>query len=531
MNASALTDVSLYKLALSLERSPTPFRVSPTIFKSIVETVFDHILTTGQVTSIWLKLPRGDAWQVELHRYLETRSSTAPVYILRSQRDLEMADDRSEEVFADAEVIEPEDNETGTSESVPTSLPPLIEVPIADESHLRREYFILLLSPEFCLLVLAHRPRLGRSPNEQSNFDFQGVIEGYVPTEDYERKQMLFGLCSLDQMTISSVLNGIRQAIALGQTSTEADPEIDALLTNWDQVMAQVAEAKPESIQVGQFLSRQIQRQEQIWRANAHCRKQAEAASMVQLENEELLNQLRLKNEFLRTVGHELRTPLANMKTALSLVNSSSLKAVQRKRYMNLLKQECDRQSLLITSVLDLLQLEDVDDSVEMQPIRLVDVVPSVISTYQSLAQDKNITLSYNIPPELPAISCLSPWLRQIVIHLTHNAIKFTPKGGQVRVRARLQGDYVQIEFRDTGVGIASSDIPKIFNRFYRVRHGVQENTYGVGLGLTIVQQLVLRCGGSVSVVSKVEEGAAFSVLLPIYGHEAHLSSAGRSPE
>jgi len=205
------------------------------------------------------------------------------------------------------------------------------------------------------------------------------------------------------------------------------------------------------------------------------------------------------------------------MKTALTLLNAPALKPAQRQRYMEMLSQECDRQSALITSVLDLVQLEDVTDQTPMQPLRLTDAVPGVVSTYQPLAQEKGIMLAYTIPEDLPAVSCLGSWLRQIVINLLHNGIKFTPSGGKVWVKAKQQGDFVEIEFRDTGIGIAPAEIPKIFDRFYRVRQNPGEDSGGSGLGLSIVQQLLLRCGGSISVRSKLSEGAIFSVLLPIY--------------
>ncbi|GAC1496035.1 MAG: hypothetical protein NVS2B14_09900 [Chamaesiphon sp.] len=94
---------------------------------------------------------------------------------------------------------------------------------------------------------------------------------------------------------------------------------------------------------------------------------------------------------------------------------------------------------------------------------------------------------------------------------------KYTPAGGQVSVRAKLQDEHIQLEFRDTGIGIAASEIPKIFDRFYRGRSGAGNIFAGAGLGLTIVQQLLLHCGGSISVNSKVGEGSIFKVLLPIH--------------
>ncbi|MEB3338843.1 MAG: HAMP domain-containing sensor histidine kinase, partial [Leptolyngbyaceae bacterium] len=254
--------------------------------------------------------------------------------------------------------------------------------------------------------------------------------------------------------------------------------------------------------------------------------KQAEAAEALQIHNEDLLNSIRYKDEFFNNVGQELRTPLTNMKTALTLLNSPHLKPAQRQRYMQVLTTECDRQSSLITSLLDLVQLSRDIEQATMQPIPLNEIVPAVVSTYQPLAQEKGVMLAYTVPENLPPVSCLSTWLKQIAINLLHNGIKFTPQSGRVWVRAKQQGDYIQLEFRDTGIGIPMNEIPKIFDRFYRVRQPAGEELGGAGLGLTIVQQILLRCGGSISVKSKLGEGSTFNVLLPIYKNlpEGHLA-------
>ncbi|NET50917.1 MAG: ATP-binding protein, partial [Merismopedia sp. SIO2A8] len=88
---------------------------------------------------------------------------------------------------------------------------------------------------------------------------------------------------------------------------------------------------------------------------------------------------------------------------------------------------------------------------------------------------------------------------------------------GNVWVKAKPQGDYIQVDVSDSGIGIATADIPKIFNRFYRVRPSTGEDSSGAGLGLSIVQQLLLRCGGSISVNSQLGEGSTFKVLLTVY--------------
>ncbi|HEY9710782.1 MAG TPA: HAMP domain-containing sensor histidine kinase, partial [Oculatellaceae cyanobacterium] len=213
--------------------------------------------------------------------------------------------------------------------------------------------------------------------------------------------------------------------------------------------------------------------------------------------------------------AQELRTPLTNMKTALKLLDSAQLKPAQRQRYMKLLNTQCDRQSSLIAGLLDLVQLESEPQPTVIPSVKLADIVPGVVSTYQPLAQEKGIQLGYTIPTEIPPVFCLETWLRQIIINLLHNSLKFTQSGGQVRVGVTLQGQYVQLAISDTGIGIAASEIPKIFDSFYRGRSTTNEET-GAGLGLTIVQQLLLRCGGSISVTSRAGEGSNFKVLLPI---------------
>jgi hypothetical protein len=203
------------------------------------------------------------------------------------------------------------------------------------------------------------------------------------------------------------------------------------------------------------------------------------------------------------------------MKTALRLIDTAQPKPTQRQLYMQLLHTECDRQNSLLTGLLDLVNLDSDPQPTIMPAVQIADIVPGIVSTYQPLAEEKGIQLGYTVLPNLPLVSCLESWLRQIIINLLHNSLKFTPIGGQVKVWTTLQGEYVQLAFSDTGIGIADSELPKIFDSFYRGRSTIAEEI-GAGLGLTIVQQLLLRCGGSISVTSKLGEGSQFKVLLPV---------------
>lgn len=504
--------LTLYELALSVERPPQPLPVSPATLLSIIGAVIDLLVEQQISATLWSKLPSGEIWQAEIHRYHQqvAVSNATYTYNMYTENSEVLDGITSSDITEKQFKTHPADS-------------PIIPVQLPRTSQLKREYFLLVLSPRFSSLILAHRPR-----SKQQN----GASE-----KNDRKKQPLLTLCSFEGRVIQRVLDGIRHAIeqsagyaptasmALDKganISVEAvQPEALAryplnnttpadLLANWDSRF--VCVPAPDPVLLSQFLLKQIQLHDEI-RQSASTEY---ANTTLQLQNQELLNTLGLKDELLSNLCQELRTPLTNMKTALSLLNSSHLKPAQRQRYMQLLNTECDRQNSLITGLLELVQLDRVVERKAIQPVYLSEIVPGVVSTYQPLAQEKGLILAYTVPTELPAVSCLDSWVKQIVINLLHNSIKFTSSGGQVWVRARPQSNYVHLEFRDTGIGIAPHEIPKIFDRFYRVRPVASEDVGGAGLGLTIVQELLSRCGGSIAVKSKLGEGSTFNVLLPV---------------
>lgn len=527
-------DVSLYELALSAETTLHPLQISPTTFKSLVGNVLDLLVDRHVAAQIWLKLPKGEVWTSMLDRYrrLCTASHTLYTFKVIKKEDELLPKTELAGLSPSAAEGEPDEEEAeGLSLINDNSAiaPPLLDgttntlLPLSPDSQLRREYFLMVVAEGFHCVILAHRPRSVKVPKAEASVKTRnGMVSpsGFLVDEDVERKHPLLGICSFEQVTLQRVLGGLVQAAQAGAgqgCQPESNPlDLESLIQHWQAEVAKSAETTLNPMLLSHLFIRQMQRQEEIWHSGAYYRKQAEEASELRMTNEELLNAVRLKDEFLKNVGQELRTPLSTMKTALSLLNSPNIKPGQRQRYMEMLSQECDRQSSLITSVLDLLQLENVNDQTPLQPIRLMDVVPGVVSTYQPLAQEKGVMLAYTIPEDLPTVACFSSSLRQIVINLLHNGIKFTPNGGQVWVRAKQQGDYIQLEFRDTGIGIDQAEIPRIFDRFYRIRVS-GEDSGGAGLGLSIVQQLLLRIGGSISVRSKPGEGSTFSVMLPVY--------------
>lgn len=480
-------EMSLYELAANSEQTPFALQVSPATFKSVMGNLLDLLIEQQISAVVWAKVPHGKAWQTELDRYCELDDLPQAVYLLKNQRE-----EASEEISLQL---------SEQSDQYLAEHPLIHSIVLAPENQLRREYFLLIWSEQFCCLLMAHRVRSSQIAINPSNGQ----------EESPDKKQSLNVLFSLDQEMIQQFL---------AQLSLELPTDSDGSIDKWAPWETLINQIQPSALNaglMGQIFTKQMQRQDELWQRSTTYRKQAELASLLQIQNEELLTAIRLKDEFLNNVGQELRTPLTNMKTAMTLLNSPNLKAPQKQRYMDLLVKECDRQSSLITSLLDLVSLDQMAEQTTIQSLKLSDVVPGVVSTYQPLAEEKGVRLAYTVPEDLPPVACLSMWLKQIVINLLHNGVKFTPTGGQVWVRAKQQGDYVQLEFRDTGIGIAASEIPKIFDRFYRVRQTIAEDTGGSGLGLTIVQQLLLHCGGSISVKSRIGEGSIFNVLFPIY--------------
>ncbi|MEH2412329.1 DICT sensory domain-containing protein [Nostoc sp.] len=467
MNVSLAKDLSVYQLVMGVQVPPKPLSLSPATLLSLVRAQIDLLIEQQIAATLWVKLPPDKIWQSELARYKSSVGASSLIYTCQIEESQKGGDERTGK-----------ENTASSSHHVSLYLPA--------NSQLRRENFLMVLSPQFCSLILAHRP-LKKRKNQ---------ISAKVNTN---KNQPLLIITTVEGRVIQQVLNGIQKAI-----TPESSPILPASF---------ICPSAPQAALMNQLLAKQLLRQDEINRQIITVR-----TTKLEQQNQELHNKEQLKDEYLKNVCQELRTPLTHMKTALSLLNSPNLKPPQRQRYLQMLNTQCDQQNSLITGLLELVQLERNLEGRALESVRLSDIVPGVVSTYQTVAQEKGIILTYTVPTELPSVWCVSGGLRQIVINILHNSIKFTPIGGQVWVRARIQGDYVQLEFRDTGIGIAENEIPKIFDRFYRVRTAATEDYGGAGLGLTIVKQLLLRSGGSISVKSKLNEGSTFTVQLRSVG-------------
>ena len=497
-----ISEAPLYDLACASGLTPSVLCLSPITFKSIVGSIMDLLIEQAVPAIVWAKLPRGEVWQAELEQYGRSSHPPEALYWFKNQREAL----------------------NGSTSGPKAVAPNAVQVLLPPQSCLKREYFLVVWSAQIQVTLLAHR---SRSAQPQPSLDSSvrigdGQDEGQL---EGDRKQQLLSLCAFDADLTQQIVAQIATVIAQPNASQinlpgDFEPAIATeIVDRWQQQIAALSPSST-STSLSKLYAKQLQRQEESWQRSTVHRRRAETSEALQLQNAELLDTVRMKDDFLNTVGQELRTPLTTIKTALKLLGSPNLKPTQRQRYLDMIEQECDRQSSLITRLLELVQLDQMADQ-RVQSLHLSEVVPGVVSTYQPLAEEKGVRLDYVVPIDLPPIACVNTWLKQIVINLLHNGIKFTPTGGQVWVRAKPHGAHVQLEIRDTGIGIAASEIPKIFDRFYRGRSSQDETLSGTGLGLTIVQQLLIHCGGTISVQSKLGEGSAFQVLLPIYREAA----------
>lgn len=505
MPSAIVSENLLSELNAGIDPSANALQISPQTFKSMVGALLDVVLDQQLPAWVWVKLPKGESWQMEVDRLITEGDRLKGLCLLRSaveELDASELGRAANGSFVESMLLEAELRGNHTT------------LQLSADTALKGEFLVAVWAPGFSAMLTAQRGRLRKSSLTEAVTPTSELSEA-SQEESGERRVPLFAQFQLERGVVQRSIQQLLGLLDSESVDLMGPMPYAQVQSDWSQALLQVAVPSEQDL-ASLLLGKHIQRQEELWQRAMVHRKQAELVNVLQLQNEELANTVRSKDEFISTIGQELRTPLTNMKTALTLLNSPNIKPPQRQRYMELLTKECDRQSSLIGSLLDLVSLDQMAERKTLEPIKLSDVVPGVVSTYQPLAEEKGVRLAYTIPEELPAVANLGPWLRQIVVNLIHNGIKFTPAGGQVWVRAKQQGDYIQLEFKDSGIGVPVNEIPKIFDRFYRVRQANSDDS-GAGLGLTIVQQLLLRCGGSISVKSRPNEGSIFNVLLPIY--------------
>ncbi len=222
--------------------------------------------------------------------------------------------------------------------------------------------------------------------------------------------------------------------------------------------------------------------------------------------NEQLKELDKLKSDFVSMVSHELKTPLAAMKTAAQVLSVADAEDTKREM-VSIILRNIERQTKLVTDLLDLSRIESGGMALKMERVSPGAVVADAVESVRHEAEEKGLTLKIELPESLPPVRGDREKLRQVVINLLDNAIKFTSRG-VVCIKAREVNGDVEVRVSDTGMGIPEEEQNRVFDRFYQV--GNPPQTGGTGLGLAICKGIIEAHGGRIWVESEPGRGSTF---------------------
>jgi two-component system phosphate regulon sensor histidine kinase PhoR len=222
-----------------------------------------------------------------------------------------------------------------------------------------------------------------------------------------------------------------------------------------------------------------------------------------------------VRRDFVANVSHELRTPVSVIRANAETLLDGGLEDAGRARgFVESLLRHAERLSGLVSDLLDIARIEAGRVNLDPKPLQLADVILRAAQTVEPNAQRKSIAVRSEVLPDLTIVADVRA-LEHVVLNLLDNAVKYTPAGGHVVVRARTEGRTVRVEVRDDGPGIEPRHRARIFERFYRVDPGRSRDMGGTGLGLSIVKNLTESMGGRVGVEPASPRGSIFWFTLP----------------
>ncbi|MDD5772357.1 MAG: ATP-binding protein [bacterium] len=224
-----------------------------------------------------------------------------------------------------------------------------------------------------------------------------------------------------------------------------------------------------------------------------------------------------LRQDFVANVSHELRTPIASIKGYTETLLDGAIEDKNNaKDFLRIIHEDSDRLAKLIDDLLDLSRIESGRMKMVFAPVEPGSLIKRSTAIIENQAKARSISIEINIPGNIPKILADETRLSQVLINLLDNAVKYTPEGGSVIITGFVNKNFLQINITDTGIGIPEEDLPRLFERFYRVDKARSREMGGTGLGLSIVKHIVQAHGGEVFVRSDLGQGSTFSFTIPL---------------
>ncbi len=224
----------------------------------------------------------------------------------------------------------------------------------------------------------------------------------------------------------------------------------------------------------------------------------------------------RARYAFVAHATHELRTPLTNIRLYVeSLVDEPDAAPAERGQRLNVINQEVRRLENLVGDMLSVAEIESGAMRADRDDVPMAALFESLQNDYRQQAADKSIAMHFDLPPKLPTLQGDRAKLVQALHNLVGNALKYTPEGGEVRVKAEWDNGQLVIDVADSGIGIGEQDMANLFQKFYRARDERVSKIIGSGLGLALSREIIRLHGGEITVQSQLNKGSTFTVNLP----------------
>jgi PAS domain S-box-containing protein len=224
----------------------------------------------------------------------------------------------------------------------------------------------------------------------------------------------------------------------------------------------------------------------------------------------------KMRDQFIDTATHELRTPLSNIKAyAETMVSYDSIDIEEQKEFCNIINSEVTRLARFVDDLLSISSMEMGSLIIEKQKVETARLFEEVLVKVEPLMNQKSISFFVDLPEKMRELRLDKDKFIAVIVNLLGNAAKYTPSGGRVTLRVKLDESQLQVAVEDSGVGIATDEIPRVFEKFFRSADPRVQNETGTGLGLSLAQEVVRMHGGDITIESVLNQGSTFTVTIP----------------